>query len=210
LKRYVAGLACVAAATLSAPALASTAHAQAPEPLSALKSQFRSGQGVTFVDTTKVRSPQGSAVIAQRKGVFQFGTSGVRASDHTTKLRLKASDLGEPTGDPDVDKLLAGLTKPEQTIRVGNTSYVSGGILGEYLPREKSWIRFPVPTLGVFGPGSQLVNVAEPKTLGALLAHATKSPGVYSGKITFAELRKVSPWFRAAMPGNRSPKTVVQ
>ncbi|WP_433251826.1 hypothetical protein ACQPYK_06700 [Streptosporangium sp. CA-135522] len=211
MKRYIAGLACVATAVLSAPALASTAHAQAVDPITALKSQFSNGRGVSFVDTTKIQGPQGNAIIAQRKGAFQFGASGVNASDQTAKLRFKESDFegafGDGEGDEESRKMIAGLTKPERVIRIKNTTYISGGILGEYLPSDKTWVRVPAGMLGMTGPLSQSVNVAEPATLKALLAHATKRGGVYSGKITFGELSKVSPWFRASMAGASTART---
>ncbi|MFJ2030300.1 hypothetical protein [Streptosporangium sp. NPDC087985] len=205
MKRHIAGLACAATALLSAPALAPAAHAQAADPVTALKSRFGNGRGVNFVDTTKFHSPAGNMVFAQRKGVFQFGTSGISASDQTGKLRIKKSDLdalgvGESTEDENLSKMFAGLTKPERVIRIKNTSYVSGGVLGEFLPEDKTWVRIPMEMMGTIGPVSQFVNVAEPATLKALLAHATtKRAGLYSGKITFGELQKVSPWFRASM-----------
>ncbi|MEV0751116.1 hypothetical protein [Streptosporangium sp. NPDC050280] len=216
MKRYIAGLACAATAMLGVPALASTAHAQAADPISALKKQFKSGLGVTYVDTTKVRASYGSAVTAQRKGVFQFGASGINASDQTTKLRFKASDIAaisENASEEDA-KVLAGLTSPERVIRVKNTSYISGGIFGQFLPGDKPWLKIPGGALGNTGRLSQLVNPAEPATLKALLARATvKRPTAYSGKITFGELYKVSPWFRAGVfipPTAKQSKTVVE
>ncbi|WP_440082893.1 hypothetical protein [Streptosporangium sp. LJ11] len=215
LKRYIAGLACAATAMLGVPALASTAHAQAADPISALKKQFENGRGVTYVDTTKGRASYGSAVLAQRKGVLQFGASGINASDQTTKLRIKASDIAEITENlsEEESKVLVGLTKPERVIRVKNTSYVSGGIFGQFLPEDKTWLKLP-GVLGNTGRLSQLVNPAEPATLKALLARATvKRPTAYSGKITFGELYKVSPWFRAGVfvaPTAKQSKITVQ
>ncbi|MER5647072.1 hypothetical protein [Streptosporangium sp. NPDC002524] len=216
MKRYIAGLACAATAVLGVPALASTAHAQAADPISALKKQFKNGRGVTYVDTTKGRASYGSAVVAQRKGVLQFGASGIGASDQTTKLRIKASDIAaiSEQASEEEAKLLAGLAKPERVIRVKNTSYISGGIFGQFLPEDKTWMKLPVGNLGNTGRLSQLVNPAEPATLKALLARATvKRPTAYSGKITFGELYKVSPWFRAGIfvpPTAKQSKTVVQ
>lgn len=204
LKRHIAGLACAAMTVLSVPALASTATAQASDPISALRSQFKTGLGVKTVDTTKMRSVAGNAVVAKRTGVFQFGTSGIRASDHTAQLRIKASDLGlseasTTSEDDQMTKLLAGLTKPERVVRIKNATYISGGMLGEFLPADKTWLRFDT-VAGFTGSLSQLVNVAEPSTLKALLAHTTvKRAGTYAGKITFGELYKISPWFRVSV-----------
>ncbi|MEU7989733.1 hypothetical protein AB0B56_33225 [Streptosporangium canum] len=215
MKRYIAGLACAATAVLGAPALASTAHAQAADPITALKSQFSSGRGVNFVDTTKVQGTQGNMVLVKRTGAFQFGPSGISASDQTAQLRFKESDfeglLVEDGEDEGFSKVVRGLAKPERVVRIKNTTYVSGGVMGEFMPADKTWVRFPDGLLGLTGTMSQFVNVAEPATLKALLAHATKSAGTYSGKITFGELNKVSPWFRASMgaPTTKTAKTVV-
>ncbi|GGL05438.1 hypothetical protein [Planomonospora parontospora] len=222
MKRFIAGLACAAAAGLAVPTLASAAHAQAPaDPLAALQSKLGAGRGVSFSDKTKLVTDDFRQVFSTRTGVLQFGRSGVAASDHTTKLRIKASDLeefgaiAEESGDEDsagFSKMLAGLAKPERTIQVKNVSYLSGGVFGEFLPSGKTWLRFPGPINGVYGSMSQLVNPAEPATLKALLAHAVKQTGGYTGKITFGELYKVSPWFRASMmdkPSAKAAKTVV-
>ncbi|MEV8633349.1 hypothetical protein AB0395_16980 [Streptosporangium sp. NPDC051023] len=215
MKRYIAGLACAATAALSVPALASTAHAQAADPVTALKSKLGSGQGVTFVDKTKIYTAGKSAVIVDRTGTLQFGPSGIVASDQTGKLRLSEKDLKElndalaEADQEDQDdaafiRAFAGLAKPERVVRIGRTSYISGGFFGEFLPAGKTWLRFPGDSLGIMGSMTQSVNAAEPETLKALLAHATtKRTGFYSGKITYGELFKVSPWLRASLSGER-------
>ncbi|MFF0307345.1 hypothetical protein ACFYSC_07950 [Streptosporangium sp. NPDC004379] len=206
MKRHIAVLACAATAALGVPAIATTAHAQtarAKDPLAALRSQMGGGRGVSFVDKTKVTSPQGSRVLAQRDGVLGFGASGIAASDQTGKMRIKLSDLGIDPDDEDT-KGIAGFAKPERVVRVGKASYISGGYFGEFLPEGKTWLRYPAETLGMLGVITQKVNAAEPATLKALLAHATtERPGFYSGKITYGELNKISPWFRASVSGAR-------
>ncbi|MGC5013717.1 hypothetical protein ACLQ2R_23390 [Streptosporangium sp. DT93] len=207
MKRYIAGLACAATAVLSAPALASTAHAQAADPITALKSQFKSGRGVTFTDTIKTRRQQKTTVLGKRIGELQFDTSGVVASDYTTSLRFKEGDLafltetsgGEKTqADKQFEKLLAGMAVPERVIRIKKKAYISGGMFSQFMPADKSWLQYPGDTHGATGSLGQLVNVAEPATLKALLAHATvKRTSTYTGKITYGELYKISPWFRA-------------
>ncbi|MFD0889144.1 hypothetical protein ACFQ08_31815 [Streptosporangium algeriense] len=231
MKRYIAGLACAAMAVMSVPALASTAHAKAADPVAALKSKLVSGHGVTFVDKTKAYAKgQKSMIAADRKGVLQFGSSGVVASDQTGKYRFdketlkmleEASESGEGGSGQDENaefeefmaKLLKGMTKSERVVRVGKSSYISGGVFGEFVPADKTWVRFPQETLGMVGTATQSVNAAEPTTLKALLAHATtKRAGFYSGKITWGELAKVSPWFRASLSGalaGSTRKTVV-
>ncbi|GAA4179077.1 hypothetical protein GCM10022252_00030 [Streptosporangium oxazolinicum] len=214
MKRYIAGLACAATAVLGVPALASTAHAQAADPISALKKQLKSGYGVTYVDTIKTKRAGKSTVVGKRTGELQFDASGVIASDHTTQLRLDedlfefttesapgtGQDDGEKTEEErDLDRLFAGLAEPERIVRVKKKAYSQGGAFSRFLPADKPWLEYPKDTLGLTGSMGQPVNVAEPATLKALLARATvKRPTAYSGKITFGELYKVSPWFRAA------------
>ncbi|GAA3137357.1 hypothetical protein [Streptosporangium carneum] len=216
MKRYIAGLACAATAVLGVPALASTAHAQAAaDPVAALKKQLRSGHGVKYSDITKVQSADIRQVLGDRQGTLQFGASGISASDQTTKLRIKASDIEALVGDSEDEKAkgLRGLAKPERVVRIGNTTYISGGFFGEYLPEGKTWLRLPGANLGILGTTGQPINPAEPATLKALLAHAvTKRPGSYSGKITQGELYKVSPWYRATAiykPSGKAAKSVL-
>ncbi|WP_436761114.1 hypothetical protein [Streptosporangium sp. V21-05] len=223
LKRYIAGLACAATAVLGVPALASTAHAQAADPVSALKSRLKSGYGVAFVDTVKIRNGKKSTTLAHRKGELQFGASGVAASDHTTQLRAQEdlfafdteeNDGGEKTeAEKDLDRLFAGLAEPERVVRVKNKAYIQGGAFGQFLPEDKPWLVYPKDTFGLTGSLGQFVNPTEPSTLKALLARATvKRPTAYSGKITFGELNKVSPWFRVAQEvplTKQQAKTVV-
>lgn len=213
LKRYIAGLACAATAALGVPALASTAHAQAADPVSALKSQFKSGRGVTYVDTIKTQNAGKGTVLGKRKGELQFDASGISASDHTTELRFTEDALAFDTGDSDssgeesssektkeekqLEKLFAGLAEPERVVRVNKKAYIWGGAYGQFLPRDKPWLGSPEDTFGLTGSLGQFINAAEPATLKALLARATvKRPTAYAGKITFGELQKVSPWFR--------------
>jgi hypothetical protein len=223
LKRYIAGLACAATAVLGVPALASTAHAQAADPVGALKSQFKNGRGVTYVDTVKTQIGGKSTVLGKRNGELQFDTSGISASDHTTQLRFAEGALTFDTGDSNFsgeesdrektkeeerfEKLFAGLAEPERVVRVDKKAYVWGGAFGQFLPRDKPWLGFPEDTLGLTGSMGQFVNVAEPATLKALLARATvKRPAAYAGKITFGELQKVSPWFRVTQGRKLSGK----
>ncbi|WP_433372927.1 hypothetical protein [Streptosporangium sp. CA-115845] len=213
MKRYIAGLACAATAVLGAPVLASTAHAQAADPITALKGQLKNGQGVTYVDTMKTQGVPKNTIAGHRKGELQFSTSGISASDHTTELRFEEGALEFSTREEDGDateeqkklsKLFAGLAEPERVVRVNKKAYLSGGAFGQFLPQDKPWLGYPGDTLGVTGSLGQLVNAAEPSTLKALLANATvKKPAAYAGKITFGELQKVSPWFRASGDGRK-------
>ncbi|GAA0832803.1 hypothetical protein ACFQVD_24975 [Streptosporangium amethystogenes subsp. fukuiense] len=213
MKRHIAGLACAVTAVLGVPALASTAHAQAADPITALKGQLKNGLGVTYIDTLKRQDGSKNAIAGHRRGELQFGTSGISASDHTTQLRFDEDTFAFSTGEDGTEeteeqkkfsKLLAGLAEPERVVRVEKKAYLSGGAFGQFLPQDKPWLGYPGDTLGVTGSMGQVINAAEPATLKTLLAHATvKKPAAYAGKITFGELQKVSPWFRASQDGEK-------
>ncbi|GIH89547.1 hypothetical protein ACFFMN_13875 [Planobispora siamensis] len=198
MKRFVTGLAVTAAAAAALTVPTAAAAQTAPDPLSALKKQLAAGRGVSYSDVTKGEVDGQREIISRRKGTLQFGRSGIAASDQTGKLNFPEVD------DEEAPEGLAGLSKPERVITVKNASYISGGFFGEFLPEDKTWLRVPEPALGLTGMLSQPVNAAEPATLRALLAHAAvKRPGAYSGKITFGELYKVSPWLRATLMGGK-------
>ncbi|GAA3444166.1 hypothetical protein [Planomonospora venezuelensis] len=208
MKRLIAGLTCAVSATavLAAPASASAAHVQAPDPLAALKGQLATGRGVAFSDVTKTTSGGKSRVFSRLKGSLGFSRSGIASADMTGRLHV-------PEKDKEVLPGLGKLDRPERVIWVKNISYVSGGLFGEVLPEGKKWLRTPGMAFGIVGVSSHSVNAAEPATLKALLARATvKHPSAYSGKITFSELYKVSPWFRASFGGKptaKEAKTVI-
>ncbi|MBB2909561.1 hypothetical protein FHS43_000807 [Streptosporangium becharense] len=221
MKRMIAVLTSATAVALTASLpVAAHASAQAPDPLTALKKQLTAGHGVQFVDTVKTRKAGRTEVISKREGELQFDAAGISASDHTSRPRVKESDLEFDLSSPEsgfgdaeddrspeavqaeeqLDKLLKGLADPERVVRVKKAAYLSGGVFGPFLPVGKPWLHIPEDTLGVTGSIGQHINPAEPATLKALLANATvKRPTSYAGKITFGELHKVSPWFRAAM-----------
>ncbi|GGS81711.1 hypothetical protein GCM10010156_45540 [Planobispora rosea] len=207
MKRFAAVLACAAAAAaLTGPLSVPAAHAQAPDPLKALKGQLVTGRGVTFTDVTKVIQGGESQIFARRKGSLQFGRSGISAIDMTGRLNV-SDDVKELLPE------LAKLGRPERILWVKNVSYLSGGLFGESMPEGKKWLRTPGLAFGVVGMSGQSVNAAEPATLKALLTRATtKRPTSYAGKITFGELYKVSPWFRASLgekPTAKEAKTVI-
>ncbi len=201
MRRLIAGLACVAAAALLAPAAATAAHAQpntaGPNPLKALRKQFAANGGVKYRSSTKLKNQP----VATATGAFRFGRSGVAASTLTTRLRVRPADLGD-------DALLAAL--PEHTIKIGNATYINSGLLLGKLPAGRSWVEVNKgPATGLLGAFGQLINPTEPATLKTLLSGSrSRRPGgvvdgskttVYSGTVTIAKLYKVSPWLQGVL-----------
>ncbi|AWS47071.1 hypothetical protein [Streptosporangium sp. 'caverna'] len=202
MKRVIAGISTAVAITL-ATAVPAQAAAPAPaDPIKALKSQFVVGKGMKFTDLSVVIWDDESEPYLQRTGSFQFGKTGIIASDISSKSAKKSSDprAADPTG----------IFAPSRTIRIGTTSYLSGGSYRESMPEGKSWYKDQKGmTGGSSGWFGQLVNIAEPATLASLLKGAKRAGVSYSGTTTFGRLAKVSPWFRATLPLRSSDKTVV-
>ncbi|MFG1941817.1 hypothetical protein [Nonomuraea sp. NPDC048826] len=205
MKRLIAGLALASAATF-VTAVPAQAQAAPENPLVSVKKQLVAGKGVKFTERTTISTPLFHDIMVRRSGTIGFRKGGVAGSDITGKLNLKASDVGE-----DAPELAKGLVIPERTIWVGGTSYLSGGIWSLVLPEDKTWFKLPNgPTGGVTGVTGQPLNVAEPATLRAMLKNAKATRGGYSGKITVAQVRKVSPWFRATVMLERYPAKVLR
>ncbi|MFI6178523.1 hypothetical protein ACIA8R_23520 [Nonomuraea sp. NPDC051191] len=198
MKRTLTGVALATAAALVAatPALLATpAQAAAPKnPVAAVKKQLVPGKGMKFSERVTVTDGARSEVFVRRTGTFQFSKSGIAASDITGKLNISVSDLGDEAPEE-----LKALARPERTIRIGTTSYLSGGLWSTVLPEGETWFKAPNgPTGGLTGTFGQPVNVAEQATLKTLLKTAKPVSGGYAGTITVRDLRKVSPWYRAS------------
>jgi hypothetical protein len=115
--------------------------------------------------------------------------SGIVASDVSAKLTT-----GEISEIP--SSLSWSLNRPERTIRIGTTSYYSGGPWAP--PKGKTWIKHPHGmNAGFSGWYGQLVNVAEPATLKTLITKGKRTGRTYSGTISFSALGKISPWMRS-------------
>ncbi len=196
MKRLVAVLSCAAATLTLTSAFTGTAQAAAAKshaknPVSAVRAQYAPGHGVSIKQWTKIAGQ----VLARTNGKLEFGRSGVKASDLTGKLNIKASQV------PEDEQALA---TPERTIKVGHTAYISGGPLGSELSSDKTWLKVPDgPPAGVLGGFGQPISAAETSTLKYLIghgkAHHSGSTTYYSGKVTLKQLRKVSAWSRSAL-----------
>ncbi|MEV7010424.1 hypothetical protein [Streptosporangium sp. NPDC051022] len=186
-------IACVAAATVTATvavAVAATPVQAAPaDPVAALRSRFAEGKGVRFTDVATLVAFSGNTSFLKRTGSLQFGKAGIVASDVTAKR----------TGDDaEVSTVLSWtLPRPERTIRIGTTSYYSGGAWAP--PKGKTWVKHPRGMNGgLNGWYGQLVNVAEPSTLKLLVTRGKRTGRTYSGTVTLGAVEKVSPWLRSA------------
>lgn len=210
MKRMLAGV--VLAATTATLVAATPAMAAAPKnPVVAIKKQLAPGKGVKFTERTILDSDGKREVFVRRSGTLQFSRSGIAASDITGKFNISLKDLGSDTEE--VPDLLKGLAAQERTIRVGTTSYMSGGMWGTMLPEDKTWFKFPKgPTGGLTGTYGQPLNLAESATLKTLFKGAKPTSGGYAGKITVSDLWKVSPWYRATVlskPAKKALKSTI-
>ncbi|MBB4915611.1 hypothetical protein [Streptosporangium saharense] len=190
MKRLIASIAAATITTSLLAAPAASAQTTAPtDPVKALKSRIAPGKGVRFTDVAALVSFTGKTPLLRRTGSFQYGKTDVVASD-VTASRSTDEDLG-----PTESFVLNMLSRPERTIRVGTTSYYSGGPWAP--PKGKTWVRHPNGlSAGFSGWYGQLVNAAEPATLKALLAKGRKAGNTYSGTISFGALNRISPWIR--------------
>jgi hypothetical protein len=170
---------------LSVPALASTATAQASDPVTALKQQFRPHRGVKVSETVH-SFLSGLEGTARRTGELQFGPTGLIARDtnrHTT-IKLDAKNPPSP-----------GLKR--RSIAIAGLLYT----FDDSLPKGKKWIRQkeePQDLGAAFGDDT--FNVFEPTTLKALLRGSAGKPSGgfvrYRGSLTYAELHGISKAFR--------------
>ncbi|MEV0350380.1 hypothetical protein AB0H88_31755 [Nonomuraea sp. NPDC050680] len=203
MKRIITGLALASAATLMAAGPAQAAPA-AKDPVAAVKKQFAAGKGVKFSERTTAIQGNGRGIITRRSGTYQFSKTGVAASDITGKFNVKG--MGPADSE---DKTLKALSRPERTITIGKTSYLSGGLWVDLLPTDKTWVRMRnVPFSGLSGVYGQPLNLTEAATLKTLFKSAQPAKGGYAGKITVGDLRRISPSFRGnLLLGTASKKT---
>ncbi|MEV0591416.1 hypothetical protein [Nonomuraea cavernae] len=173
----VGGSLLVAVPAEAAPAQVVPVQAVSKDPVRALKGKLATGRGVRFTETTTL-SGDDKTEVQSRKGTFQFNAKGLAGSDI-----VATSTLGR-----------------ERTITVGKVGYTSGGIWKDRLPAGKTWLKGSGSFGGTAGYRGQVINPAEPKTLAALIKKGKLTRSSITGKITFKELDKVSPWFAGSIP----------
>jgi hypothetical protein len=171
-----------------APLLAALpAHATAPkakDPVRALKGEFVAGHGVRFTETTTLSGDPKK--VQSRKGTFQFNAKGIVAHDIVTTFAPE---------------------RLERIISVGKYSYIKSPSL--LLLEGKTWARRTSGSAGGGGFNGQVINPAEPRTLSALIKKGRLTKRAITGKITFKELKKVSPWFGRSIPFRAKDDTTI-
>ncbi|MBF8185408.1 hypothetical protein ITP53_06580 [Nonomuraea sp. K274] len=188
----------IVAAAMAVLLAAAPAQAAVADPVKALKAKLGTGKGVTFTDVTSLLEDSKKTTFLRRKGKLQFDKSGVVASDITTDHKKHTGGLFD-----DMRPVSSG-----RSIWVGGKVYSTDPMVGS-VPKGKKWGKDLMPMPGGFsGVYSQVVNPAEPATLKALLK-GERNGRTYSGKISYSDLAKVSPWFRAAMPLSRGDTAVI-
>ncbi|WP_433251838.1 hypothetical protein ACQPYK_06720 [Streptosporangium sp. CA-135522] len=174
----------VKAQTVSVKAQAATPA----DPVAALRAQFAAQRGVKIAESGRTASGRKPFSAQKRRGVVQFGVSGVTGYDILTKSDLAGDDA-----------------KPVRNLAVGGNVYMNGGVIGEGIPEGKKWLKAR-GEIGDLSPFSTPVLLLEPATLKALLSTSTaKKPGarLHKGTITFGALYRVSPSYRARLHGKR-------
>ncbi|MFI7127581.1 hypothetical protein ACIBQ1_17920 [Nonomuraea sp. NPDC050153] len=176
MKRILAGLALTTAAALVT--VTPAAQAAPVDAVKALKKQFVAGHGVRISEETRTSLDGKSLGTTKTSGTFEFGKSGVVASDLRTRT-------------PSSDKSLSASLAPPRIITVGGYSYIQGGLYSEDLPEGKKWVRYggSEATGGTF---NQILDIFEPKVLKTLVSKAKSfKGGTYKGVLTYSELGKV-------------------
>ncbi|MEU6777873.1 hypothetical protein ABZ912_01630 [Nonomuraea angiospora] len=164
----------VLAAAVAATALVTAAPAQAatPDPVKALKSKFLPGHGVKVSELMRMVSKGKKPDAIRMTGAFEFGKSGVIASDvtlrfveHSKKFTLRA-------------------------VTVGKQMYFQSDEFKE-LPEGKTWVRM--------GKASRAdvsyhpIDLFRPAQLKGLLSHAKSSTGgLYRGTLTTKQASKLT------------------
>ncbi|WP_214408881.1 hypothetical protein [Sphaerisporangium fuscum] len=194
MRRFIATLTGVAAATLAAPALAAPASANTQAkpagPLAALTQQLVKGHGVK-VSSRFVDSADGRQILGwSEAGTVEVSPSGLTASDITSKFTRY--------WDPEHAR---EMMKPARDIAFWKESYGSGPYYQPSLPEGKSWIRFTGRHAIKPGP-STLVDIFDRPLYKALLATTSvKKPGgkvggtattLYEGTISYGTVYKLS------------------
>ncbi|MEW1838922.1 hypothetical protein AB0392_13280 [Nonomuraea angiospora] len=151
---------------------AAPAQAAPTDPVRALKTKLVAGLGVRIAETADWSDGTDTEQAYTNKGVLQFDTKGPAAYD-----------ISSTSWDEEKDRV----------IYLDKTTYLSGALV-EKLSKGKTWFKYKggggMPYL--YG---QILNPAEPATLSALLKKGTTAGNKVTGKITFKDLAKVSPWF---------------
>ncbi|WP_113700243.1 hypothetical protein [Nonomuraea lactucae] len=176
----------IALSVLAASLLVSAAPAQAaaPDPVRALKAKLVPGHGVHFTEVANWSDGVDTLQTDTAEGVLQFSKKGVAGYE------VRSSTWDD---------------QKFRVVSVGDTAYYSGAIYK--LPKGKTWFASgggALPT--IYG---QILNPAELATLSALLKKGTKTGNKITGKITFSDLAKISPWFSRSVLSDWADETEI-
>jgi hypothetical protein len=175
-----------------ATAPAATAQGGPPEPVDALKRQFRKEHGVRTSETARVFFGAKSKSAFRISGTVQFGPSGAVAVELTWR---DVPDPGTGTGGEQSEK-----PAPYRVIRVGKDVYYDVAQYPGPVPDGKKWIRrnraagmtrYLAPTASL-----QPVDVYDPSVLRAVLKRSRSAPvsggRLYRGTMSHKEMGGVT------------------
>ncbi len=165
------------------------------DPVQALKAILAPGHGMHFTETTTLSDGDDERADRRRKGIFEFDAKGgAKALDVTT------------TGGEHGHERVIGFNHD-----IGGTSYWSGGLIGKWLKKGKTWWKdshqLHLWHTDLLGYDEQLVNPAEPATLAVLLKNGRRSGDTVTGAITFEKLGQVSRWVEHSTHAGWDPDT---
>ncbi|MEU8402856.1 hypothetical protein AB0C28_47385 [Nonomuraea sp. NPDC048892] len=187
--------------------LVATPAQAAPEanPVTALRAALIRGKGVNVVSKTKVDHGRGVYYTLNLDGMVGFGPQGEIASDTSQHLQYsKTAQAGLKKLGMAEDAAME--ETPLRVISSGYDDYVSSPRFADVLPKGTNWIRYSPTDLPASNP---LLEVLEPTTLEALLAHRTSwRGGVVKGTIKADKLVKVSGPFASRFRGYSWSKPV--
>ncbi|WP_189248746.1 hypothetical protein [Streptosporangium pseudovulgare] len=194
----------VAALIASVPVTAVPAAAQAgsPDPVQAVKRQFRDEHGVQLAEVSRIAVGK-SSVRIRNNARLQLGRSGPVAFDATWQI-VADPELEKAVKDDDGGVTFFDFFAPSSVTAVDGKMYVSDDIYRNVVPQDKEWVRTKAPA-NLKAVSSQTANVFEPAVLKAMLKGAKREPAsggfLYRGTVSLGELSKASPKSYPFPPG---------
>ncbi|MFI6908453.1 hypothetical protein ACIBKY_44845 [Nonomuraea sp. NPDC050394] len=175
------------------------------DPVTALRAALIRGKGVNIESAVKVDHGRGLGHTVKLEGTAGFGPQGEVAADTSQHLRYSEAAMSA-LREFDMAEDAALEQMPLRVISSRYVDYVSGPRFADVLPKGTSWVRYRHTDLPSSNP---LLEVLEPATLKALLAHRTSwRGGVVKGTIECGQLVKVSDTFAARFRGYSWSKPV--
>lgn len=191
MKRTIVGVALIAglAQFVATPAQA----APGADPVKALRAAFTRGKAVNVVSVMTMDHGHDVRYTWNVEGTIGFGQEGELAADVSQQAGFSKTLLKHGTEEAALGAM------PLRVISSGNDDYVAGPRFADVLPRDTTWVRYPHTDR----PASNaLLEILEPATLKALVAHRTSwQGGVLKGRITTDKLAKVSSTFSSRFLG---------